>query len=85
MVPKPGGGARPWGIPTIRDQVAQMAVRLIIELIFEADLEPMAYGYRPQRGAQDVLKEVQARCVRAAPKWWTPTCPVTLNPYPTGN
>jgi len=60
-IPKPGGGERPLGIPTIRDRVAQMAMKLIIEPIFEADLEPAAYGYRPQRSAQDALKEVHTR------------------------
>jgi RNA-directed DNA polymerase len=49
MIPKPGGGERPLGIPTIRDRVAQTAAKLILEPIFEADLEPNAYGYRPKR------------------------------------
>jgi RNA-directed DNA polymerase len=57
MIPKPGGGERPLGIPTIRDRVVQMALKLVVEPIFEADLEPAAYGYRPQRSAQDALKE----------------------------
>jgi RNA-directed DNA polymerase len=61
LIPKPGGGERPLGIPTIRDRVAQMAVKLVIEPIFEADFEPSAYGYRPQRSAQDALKEVHTR------------------------
>jgi RNA-directed DNA polymerase len=58
MLPKPGGGERPLGIPTIRDRVAQTAAKLILEPIFEADLEPSAYGYRPQRGAQDAIQKV---------------------------
>jgi RNA-directed DNA polymerase len=41
-IPKPGGGERPLGIPTIRDRVAQTAAKLILEPIFEADLEPSA-------------------------------------------
>ena len=61
MIPKPGGGERPLGIPTIRDRVVQTAVKLIIEPIFEADLESAAYGYRPQRSARDALKEVHTR------------------------
>src|SRR5450759_2697382 len=46
MIPKHGGGERPLGIPTIRDRVVQSAAELVIEPIFEADLEPNAYGYR---------------------------------------
>jgi RNA-directed DNA polymerase len=44
MIPKPGGGERPLGIPTIRDRVVQTAAKLLLEPIFEADLEPTAYG-----------------------------------------
>jgi RNA-directed DNA polymerase len=58
MIPRPGGGERPLGIPTIRDRVAQTALKLVIEPIFEADLEPCAYGYRPQRSAQDAIRKV---------------------------
>jgi RNA-directed DNA polymerase len=58
MIPKPGGGERPLGIPTIRDRVVQTAAKLLIEPIFEADLEPNAYGYRPKRSAQDAIQEV---------------------------
>jgi RNA-directed DNA polymerase len=57
-IPKPGGGERPLGIPTIRDRVIQTAVKLLIEPIFEADLEPNAYGYRPKRSAKDAIQEV---------------------------
>lgn len=58
MIPKPGGGERPLGIPTIRDRVAQTAAKLILEPIFEADMEPNAYGYRPKKSAQDAIQEV---------------------------
>jgi RNA-directed DNA polymerase len=58
MIPKPNGGERPLGIPTIRDRVVQTAVKLVIEPIFEADLEPNAYGYRPRRSAHDAVKAV---------------------------
>ena len=57
MIPKPGGGERPLGIPTIRDRVVQTAAKLLIEPIFEADFEPNAYGYRPKRSAQDAIQE----------------------------
>jgi RNA-directed DNA polymerase len=58
MIGKPGGGERPLGIPTIRDRVAQTAAKLVLEPIFEADLEPNAYGYRPRRSAQDAIRKV---------------------------
>jgi RNA-directed DNA polymerase len=58
MIPKPGGGERPLGIPTIRDRVVQTAAKLILEPIFEADLDPDAYGYRPKRSAQDAIRKV---------------------------
>src|SRR6202171_4447169 len=57
-VPKPGGGERPLGIPTIRDRVAQTAAKLILEPIWEAELEPNAYGYRPRKSAQDAIRKV---------------------------
>ncbi len=56
MIPKPGGGERPLGIPTIRDRVAQTAAKLVLEPIFEADFEDCAYGYRPERSAGDAIK-----------------------------
>jgi RNA-directed DNA polymerase len=58
MIPKPGGGERPLGIPTIRDRVVQTAAKLVLEPIFEADLDPAAYGYRPKRGAGDAIQAV---------------------------
>jgi RNA-directed DNA polymerase len=58
MIPKPGGGERPLGIPTIRDRVVQSAAKLVLEPIFEADFEDNAYGYRPKRGGADAIKEV---------------------------
>jgi RNA-directed DNA polymerase len=60
MIPKPNGGERPLGIPTVRDRVVQTAVKLVIEPIFEADLEPTAYGYRPKRSAVDAVKAVHS-------------------------
>src|SRR5436190_2823195 len=58
LIPKPNGGERPLGIPTIRDRVVQTAAKLVLEPIFEADFEDSAYGYRPARGAVDAVKEV---------------------------
>src|ERR1043166_6900996 len=58
MIPKPGGGERPLGIPTIRDRVVQTAAKLLLEPILEADFDPNAYGYRPKRSAQDAVGQV---------------------------
>lgn len=59
MIPKPGGvGERPLGIPTIRDRVVQMAVKLVTEPIFEADFDEAAYGYRPRRSARQAVRRV---------------------------
>src|ERR1700741_5151774 len=64
MIPKPDGGERPLGIPTIRDRVIQTAAKLVLEPIFEADFEDSAYGYRPARGAVDAVKDVHRHLCR---------------------
>jgi RNA-directed DNA polymerase len=64
MIPKPNGGERPLGIPTIRDRVVQTAAKLVLEPIFEADFEDNAYGYRPRRGAVDAVKDVHRQLCR---------------------
>src|SRR5438552_5692622 len=64
LIPKPDGGERPLGIPTIRDRVVQTAAQLVLEPIFEADFEDNAYGYRPERGAVDAVKDVHRHLCR---------------------
>src|SRR5215211_6629976 len=64
MIPKPGGGERPLGIPTIRDRVVQTAAKLVLEPIFEADFEDSAYGYRPGRSGTDAIKDVHRHICR---------------------
>jgi RNA-directed DNA polymerase len=58
-IPKPDGGVRPLGIPTVRDRVAQQAAKLVLEPVFEADFLPSSYGYRPKRSATEALE-----CIR---------------------
>jgi len=58
MIPKGDGTERPLGIPTIRDRVAQMAVKLVIEPIFEADFCNTSYGFRPKKSAHDAIEDI---------------------------
>ena len=58
MIPKPDGGERPLGIPTIRDRVVQTAAKLVLDPIFKADLDPAARGYRPKRGGGQAIQAV---------------------------
>jgi group II intron reverse transcriptase/maturase len=57
-IPKPDGKQRPLGVPAIRDRVAETAAVLVLEPIFETDLQPEQYAYRPERSALDAVRHV---------------------------
>ena len=58
-IPKAGGGERPLGIPSVKDRIAQTALKFVIEPVFEQEFLDSSYGFRPQRGCKDALREVQ--------------------------
>ena len=59
-IPKPNGETRPLGIPCIKDRIVQMAVKFVIEPIFEADFSPHSYGFRPKRSAHQAMDDIKA-------------------------
>ena len=62
MIPKPDGSERPLGIPTVKDRIVQMATKIAIEPVFEADFRECSYGFRPKRSAKQALEVVRKAC-----------------------
>jgi group II intron reverse transcriptase/maturase len=64
LIPKTDGSKRPLGIPTIKDRIVQMAVKIVIEPIFEADFQDSSYGFRPKKSAHQAVDDVSAQLRR---------------------
>lgn len=62
MIPKPDESERPLGIPTVKDRIVQMATKIAIEPVFEADFQRCSYGFRPKRSAKQALEVVRKAC-----------------------
>ena len=62
MIPKPDGSQRPLGIPSVKDRIVQMAAKIAIEPVFEADFKDCSYGFRPKRSAKQALEVVRKAC-----------------------
>jgi RNA-directed DNA polymerase len=58
-IPKPDGSKRPLGIPSVRDRVAQQAVKLVLEPVFEAGFLPCSFGFRPRRSATQAMERLR--------------------------
>jgi RNA-directed DNA polymerase len=58
-IPKPAGGSRPLGIPTVADRVAQQAAKIVLEPVFEADFLSCSYGFRPKRSATQAMETIR--------------------------
>ena len=68
-IPKADGTKRPPGIPTLEDKVAQRAILMLLEPVYETDFLPSSYGFRPGRSAHDVLNAVRKGIIEQRQRW----------------
>ena len=68
-IPKPDGRKRALGIPTIKDRIVQMAAKIVIEPVFEADFQPCSYGFRPKRSALQAMDRIFEAADKGGALW----------------
>ena len=68
-IPKADGTKRPLGIPTLEDKVAQRAILLLLEPVYEMDFLPCSYGFRPGRSAHDALHALRVGFMEQGLRW----------------
>ena len=68
-IPKADGSQRPLGIPTFEDKVAQRAISMVLEAIYEQDFYPCSYGFRPGRSAHQALQTLRTRFMTQGLRW----------------
>src|SRR5690606_16523655 len=69
FIPKSDGSQRPLGIPTFEDKVAQRAIVLLLEPIYERDFLPCSYGFRPGRSAHQALQDLRTSIMTRGGRW----------------
>ena len=68
-IPKTDGSRRPLGIPSFEDKVAQRAIVMVLESVYEQDFLPCSFGFRPGRSAHQALQNLNAACMRQRLRW----------------
>jgi RNA-directed DNA polymerase len=68
-IPKADGSQRPLGIPTFEDKVAQRAIVMVLEAVYEQDFRSCSYGFRPNRSAHDALRKLYSAITRQGEYW----------------
>ena len=68
-IPKTDGSRRPLGIPSFEDKVAQRAIIMVLETVYEQDFLPCSFGFRPGRSAHQALQTLQTACISQRLRW----------------